>query len=117
MLVTALCVVGNKSDLPKELRKVSAQKGREYAKSLNSLFAETSAAHDQGKNLCVCVSLSICMSAMSLCVCSLCVCPCVHMYALHACVWLYVCACVFLYVHECKSISNFQDGVKLLHPT
>lgn len=44
----ALCVVGNKTDLPKELRKVSTEKGKEFAKSLNSLFAETSAAHDTG---------------------------------------------------------------------
>ena len=48
ILITALCVVGNKTDLPKELRKVPAEKGKEYAKSLNSLFAESSAAHDIG---------------------------------------------------------------------
>ena len=45
----ALCIVGNKTDLPKDLRKVPTEKGREYAKSLGALFAETSAARDVGK--------------------------------------------------------------------
>ena len=107
MFITALCVVGNKTDLPKELRKVSAEKGREYAKSLNSLFAETSAAHDIGKSayvVCACVCLCICMC---------CVCPYVYVpartcvYVLHA----YLCMCT------CVQVHNFQDGVKLLRPT
>ncbi|XP_065885932.1 uncharacterized protein [Dysidea avara] len=44
----ALCIVGNKIDLPKDMRKVSTEKGREYANSLGALFAETSAARDVG---------------------------------------------------------------------
>ena len=48
-LITALCIVGNKIDLPKDMRKVSTEKGREYANSLGALFAETSAARDVGK--------------------------------------------------------------------
>ena len=73
MLITALCVVGNKTDLPKELRKVSAEKGREYAKSLNALFAEASAAHDIGKSLSVCVSVHVRVYVYML----VCVCACV----------------------------------------
>ena len=80
MLITALCVVGNKTDLPKELRKVSAEKGREYAKSLNALFAETSAAHDIGKSVCVSVHVRVYVYML------VCVCACVRSY-----VW--VCAC------------------------
>jgi len=49
LVTIALCIVGNKTDLPKDLRKVPTEKGREYAKSLGALFAETSAARDVGK--------------------------------------------------------------------
>ena len=51
IVIIALCVVGNKTDLPKELRAVSVEKGKEFAKSLNALFAETSAAHDIGERV------------------------------------------------------------------
>lgn len=48
-LLVALCIVGNKTDLPKDLRKVPTEKGRDYANSLGALFAETSAARDVGR--------------------------------------------------------------------
>ena len=70
-----MCVVGNKTDLPKELRAVSVEKGKEFAKSLNALFAETSAAHDIGESECV-----------SVCVCSVLI------------VCVFVCVYVFMYV-------------------
>ena len=84
----ALCVVGNKTDLPKELRKVSTEKGKEFAKSLNSLFAETSAAHDTGISNCV----SVCLSVLY-----------VHVPMRHA----YVCTCVCMCRHfSCVFISR-----------
>ncbi len=38
-----IVIIGNKSDLPKEQRKISFQEGFEYAQSNNCLFFETSA--------------------------------------------------------------------------
>lgn len=74
-LIAALCVVGNKIDLPKELRAVSTERGKDFARSLNALFAETSAAHDIGMWVCVCLCMCICLSVL-----------CVHMRA-HVCIW------------------------------
>ena len=75
IFVTALCVVGNKVDLPKELRAVSTERGKDFARSLNAQFAETSAAHDIG--VCVSVCLSLLCSDM------------------HASMYVCVCMCVF----------------------
>lgn len=45
---TALCVVGNKSDLYDQ-REVSREKGEEFAHQLGAMFTETSAANNIGK--------------------------------------------------------------------
>lgn len=88
--------MGNKTDLPKELRQVPTEKGKEYARSLNSLFAETSAAQDTG--VCVCLCMCVYVLCMYVCVCVLCV-LCVRAYARAR-----VCVCV----HIKKSSGKIQ---------
>ena len=47
-LVTALCIVGNKTDLQDRI-KVSTEEGQKLANSLNAAFVESSAKQNIGK--------------------------------------------------------------------
>ena len=103
IFIAALCVVGNKIDLPKELRAVSTEHGKDFARSLNAVFAETSAAHDIGMCVSLCRYICLCVHACL----SVCTCVCVKAHtcvSVHVCVRLSVSICA--YMHACVCVHE-----------